>query len=443
MDTYRSVFSKVLNKIKPTDYQENKNKKILEEIVCILRKKISADVDVEPVGSFVKGTHIKNKKEFDVFLLFPKKYSKQEISKLGIGFGKKSFNKTVLAYAEHPYLRAKYKGYDIDLVPAYKLASPNEKATAVDRSPFHATYINKKLNEKQKDDVRLLKQFLKAQNIYGAELRVEGFSGYLAELLIVKYGDILTLFKKAAEWKIPVSIDIEKYGTTSQFSGPMIVIDPVDSNRNVSAVVSTTSLSRFIFYSREFIKKPEIKYFLQPKKKINKKKLVETIKKRNTCVDVYEFDAPDVIEDILWPQLRKIVYGFKYNLEKMEFNLLGFYYWSDRKKCIIMFETYTNTLPSVNKLIGPDITRISDVEKFRQKHKKAVDMQIAHNKIVAIESRKYDDFDKVLKHLIYSNVSTTPTRFLKPLKKKTKLTIENFVEKYPEIASDYFMRTIK
>jgi tRNA nucleotidyltransferase (CCA-adding enzyme) len=36
-------------------------------------------------------------------------------------------------------------------------------------------------------EVRLLKKFMKGTGVYGAEIKIGGFSGYLCELLILKY----------------------------------------------------------------------------------------------------------------------------------------------------------------------------------------------------------------------------------------------------------------
>ncbi|MCD6227058.1 CCA tRNA nucleotidyltransferase [Candidatus Micrarchaeota archaeon] len=443
METYRSIFSKVLKRVKPTLSEEKRNKKVFNEIITRLKKVINDDIEIELVGSFAKGTHVRNKREFDIFLLFPKKYTKKEISELCITWGREVFSDTLVAYAQHPYLRVKYKGFSIDLVPAYHIKNASERATAVDRSPFHTKYINNRLTKKQKDEVRILKQFLKGLNIYGAELRVEGFSGYLAELLIVRYKSILTLFKEASDWQFPVIIDIENHGTSDKFSDPFIMIDPVDPNRNVAAVVSTTSLARFIFYARLFLRKPSTTFFFPRKPRIDKSKLKTIIRKRNTKVYVYEFDAPDVIEDILWPQLKKTTYSIKRKLESMEYRIFGFYYWSDNVKCVIMFELYHDKLPDIVRLVGPSITRKHDVDKFMDKHKTAVDMQIVHDRITAIKKRRFTSFDHAFNHIITDKSTGLPDRFRKLIKKHKKLNISSFVDRYPEIAYDYFTRTIK
>lgn len=117
---------------------------------------------------------------------------------------------------------------------------------------------------------------MKNQGIYGAEIRVEGFSGYLCELLITHYDSFINLVKEAAKWEIPTIIDVESYhpkkDLTKVFTkAPMIVIDPVDKSRNVAAVVSSTSLSIFIFACRQFLKSQIYSSSLKRKRKLARK----------------------------------------------------------------------------------------------------------------------------------------------------------------------------
>lgn len=446
METYRKIFSQVLKKIKPTGKEDIENYKVFNEIIEKLKTQTPKDVKIKLVGSFAKGTHIKNKREFDIFLLFTSKYSKKDLSELTFKWAHKLFKHVTIAYAEHPYAKIKYKKFDIDLVPAYDINDIKQKATSIDRTPMHTKYINKKLTIKQKQDVRILKQFLKGLDLYGAELRIEGFSGYLSELLIVNYKDIITLFKNAATWEMPLVIDIENYQSYKQFNNPndpMILIDPVDKNRNVSAVVSKTSMARFIFYARKFLSKPSLQYFFPSKPKINKIKLEKLIKDRQTKIKIYEFNAPEVIEDILWPQLKKTAYSIKNKIENLEYRILDFYYWANKDKCIIMYELYNDKLPKVSAHLGPNITRIKDVDKFIEKHNKAVDMQIVHDRIVTIKKRKNTKFDDDFKDIIKDDCVSIPKQFRKLLQKNKQITIKKLVKEYPTIAHTYFTRTIK
>ncbi|MCC7552609.1 CCA tRNA nucleotidyltransferase [Candidatus Micrarchaeota archaeon] len=444
---------KSLKKINPSKSEIKKDSKILGEVFDLLKSATPPNIQVVLVGSVAKGTQLKNKKDFDVFLLFPKKYSKKELEELGFKYAKKAFerHKYRKAYAEHPYLKVKYKGYDIDVVPAYKIKEITEKGTAVDRSPLHSEYINSHLSAKQKDDVRLLKQFMKANNIYGAEIRVEGFSGYLCELLIAKYGSIVNLFNEAQNWSIPMYIDIEAYYKKEEMdklkslfsNAPLIVIDPVDKNRNVSAVVSSTSLSIFIFSCRQFLKKPSTNFFIKQKYKITKTQLKRIIDKRQTEILVIKFKAPDLVEDTLWPQLRKTAVALKNYFRKQGFEKFGYYYWSDEKECIIMFEFLIPKLPGIIKCMGPRITQNQNVEDFIKSHSHALDIHIEHDYICAIESRQICNVKDAFKEALRSNIGI-PINFMSFIKKAKILKKSNLIdEKYKDITTEYFTRTIK
>jgi tRNA nucleotidyltransferase (CCA-adding enzyme) len=116
-------------------------------------------------------------------------------------------------------------------------------------------------------DMVLLKAFLRRLGIYGAEVAVKGFSGYLSELLIAKHGSLLKLFREVSRWRPPVLIDIEGYYNNNRadafvmFREPLIVVDPVDKGRNVASAVSKRSLSLFISAVKAFLRKPDIEFF--------------------------------------------------------------------------------------------------------------------------------------------------------------------------------------
>ena len=117
----------------------------------------------------------------------------------------KEFNNPRLLYAEHPYVTIDFYQEEfkikIDIVLYFELDLEfiKEKGpiTAVDRSPWHGRFVRENLSDDQKNDVRLLKQFFKANHSYGDKSSVGkvGFIGYSAELLIYYFGNILNLFE--------------------------------------------------------------------------------------------------------------------------------------------------------------------------------------------------------------------------------------------------------
>ena len=204
------LLSEVLERIKPSPEEKEWEMSIAEWMKSRLRRVMPKNIEIEVVGSIAKNTDLRNDRDVDMFMLFPKGTAKSELVTKGLAYAKRAVSPHPwhIGYAEHPYLKAEVEGCTIELVPSFRITNINERASAVDRSPLHKKYILSKLDEKKCDEVRLLKQFLKRLGVYGAELRVEGFSGYLCELLIVHYGSFIELLKNSSNWSRP-AIDIE------------------------------------------------------------------------------------------------------------------------------------------------------------------------------------------------------------------------------------------
>ncbi|MEM2963320.1 MAG: CCA tRNA nucleotidyltransferase [Candidatus Anstonellales archaeon] len=438
-----------LSRIKPSHEENAATRKIVDEFYLVLRNVVPSDVDVELMGSVAKGTHLRGSTDLDFFLLFPKTYSKTQVKTLGLTYAKKASknSKYEIRYAEHPYLRTYFHGYKIDIVPSYKIGRIREKGTSVDRSQLHTKYIKERLSDSQKDDVRLLKQFMKNLGIYGAELRVEGFSGYACELLILYYGTFMKLLESASKWDSP-TIDIENYyggRAREKFDSPIVIIDPVDMKRNVAAVISHTSLSRFILAARKFLKEPSSSFFFKEKVVHNRKHLRKLILDRKSRFLAIEFKAPNLVEDILWPQLRKTARAMLAFLHACDFIPLGHYFWSDGKKCMIFFEFLVYELPAIRKLYGPAVKFENDVSKFIEAHKNAINLHLEHERIVAIEKRKLTNAYLALKILLKNpSKHGIPKNFRPCLKKVRFLTLSDLLsDKYISVAGDYYTRKIE
>ena len=437
----------IAKKIRPTDVELKKLKKVQEKIETRLKKTIPNDVTIATFGSVAKKTNLKDNNEIDIFLLFDKKYSYETMSKKGLECAKKAMRgiKTQISYAQHPYLKAFVEDTKIDIVPAFKMNENQKIKSAVDRSQLHTIFINNNLDKKQQDDVRLLKQFLKNIGAYGSELKTEGFSGYLCELLIVKYGSFEKTLENAAN-KLDISEKISEKNAKENFpNAAMVVIDPVDNTRNVAAVVSHTSLSRFIYAANDFIKKPTKDHFFKEKEIHDAKKLKKIIEKRETTNYVLIFPTPKLVDDILWPQLRRLTHNILTILKKNEFRVFGHYYYSDEKNTIILFEMYDKQLPAIKHVQGPRLQDKTHIDAFIKKHKKAINLHIEHDRIVAIEKRKYINVKKLIESQIRDKkVISVSKEFEKSLKKRTWTDAKALLKttKMREIASDYFSRRI-
>ena len=155
-------------------------------------------------------------------------------------------------------------------MPCYD-AKPGEWQSATDRTPYHTDYIKAHLSKELRGEVRLLKKYLQGIGVYGAEIKVGGFSGYLCELLILTYGSFEATVQAFAEYSKRVVIDLEGYfaGRENElallFPEPLVIVDPVDKARNVASAVQPQKLYSFIGAARAFLKTPTEKFFYPPK----------------------------------------------------------------------------------------------------------------------------------------------------------------------------------
>ena len=149
------------------------------------------DAIVRVEGSIAKDTWLSENPDIDIFMRLPTSIPRRNLGDIGLKIAKKAAGdaKQLERFAEHPYLEIFLSGYRVDIVPCYD-AKPGEWQSATDRTPYHTDYINTHLSKEKRGEVRLLKRFLQGIGVYGAELKIGGFSGYLCELLIMKFGYI-------------------------------------------------------------------------------------------------------------------------------------------------------------------------------------------------------------------------------------------------------------
>ena len=345
-------FKAVLDKIKPSKEEEAEMKSFIDKLLKTAKSKIAKPMIC---GSIEKGTWLAGKNEADLFLLFKPSLSKKQLEKKGLELAKKIIKAMkgsfVIAYAEHPYLRGKIGKYKVDIVPCYEITNSEKIKSAVDRTPFHVKFV--KANLKNPDEVRLLKQFCIANRCYGADLKTQGFSGYLCELLIIKYDNFLKLVKEAIKWRAGHSISFNE--EAKKFKVPLVVIDPVDRNRNVAAALSAESFYRFVKACNDFIKKPSEKFFFkQEVKPYSLKEVAKEFNKRGTRWYMISFERPDVLDDILYPQLRRCVKAIEKLIEQNGFKVLRSDFYCN-KDCVLVFEMEIWQVPKIMKNVGPDI----------------------------------------------------------------------------------------
>jgi tRNA nucleotidyltransferase (CCA-adding enzyme) len=357
---------------------------IIARIEALARER---GVSLQPilVGSAARGTWLAGDHDLDVFLGVPPGgdlTAALELARLASPDHEEK-------YAEHAYVHARMDGFEVDLVPCYLVEDASHLESAVDRTPFHTRYVSRRIPGRE-DDVLLLKQFMKGVDVYGSELKTGGFSGYLAELLVLCYGSFVEVLQAAAAWRPGQRLDPEGHGT-ARHDEPLIMVDPVDPGRNVAAALSLDRMLQFAWAARSFLAKPALDFFfassLNP---LSDEELAAQINARGTMPILLEFAAPDVVEDVLYPQLRKAEGSVRALLERGGFSLLRSDVSTYRDRAGLLFEMEVWQLPSACRRIGPPVWQADHVARFLAAHPHPLSgPYIDNGRAVVEEARSY------------------------------------------------------
>jgi tRNA nucleotidyltransferase (CCA-adding enzyme) len=330
------------------------------------------EVAVEPMvaGSVAKGTHLRDP-DIDIFILFPPDVPLEVLQDKGLAIAK-SIIEGKERYAQHPYIRGTFQEFQVDLVPAYRLPDTKNLMTAVDRTPFHVRYINNIIQEDQRDEVRLLKQFLKGIGTYGAEEVVQGLSGYLVELLIVHYGTFHSALKGLSEYIPGTRLDtfhllhddeVPSDDEVESFEDPMVFIDPVDYKRNVASPVSIDTLAFTIHAAREYLRNPRMTFFFHnPPDVLSRQRLEGLMRDRETSMMGMKLDVFHENSDVVYGQLRKAVRAITRLCNRSGFPVIHSDFAVIGKDCLLLFEYEVAHLPVVVVHHGPEVGEGNEVE---------------------------------------------------------------------------------
>ncbi|MEM1805076.1 MAG: nucleotidyltransferase domain-containing protein, partial [Nanopusillaceae archaeon] len=191
------MFEDILDKIRPKKDEREKVYEIINEFIELLE---TEGLEIFLGGSFAKDTWLSGDYDVDLFILFEKEDQKMSNIIEEVLMKKKLDYQRIKGSRD--YFRVVYKGINFELVPILKIKSISEAKNITDLSPFHVDYILKKIkNTNLNDEIRLLKAFMKAKHLYGAESYMRGFSGYVCELLIIYYKSFYNLIRNAVLWK--------------------------------------------------------------------------------------------------------------------------------------------------------------------------------------------------------------------------------------------------
>ncbi|UCD96562.1 MAG: CCA tRNA nucleotidyltransferase [Candidatus Bathyarchaeota archaeon] len=374
-NSLEKLLNSVLKRVSPTAEDSRRITKVADEfhdkVERALRKAgLPGELRIE--GSLAKDTWLRDSADIDIFIRIPPEVPWKAFGTDYLKAAKKATAglQQVERFSEHPYLEAVLNGTRINIVPCYGVERGAWKS-ATDRTPFHTDYVKPKLDETLRGQVRLLKQFMKGIGVYGSEMKVGGFSGYLCELLILHYRTFLQTIRAAGNWKPPTLIALEApHLAVEEYEGSLVIVDPVDEKRNAASAVTPQRLSEFIGATRGFLHNPHPEFFYpSPIVALSPDALLKTFRQRRTTFVFIEFGKINAVSDVVWGQLYKSQRALKRLVEAHDFHVVSDGVWADDTyRGVFLLELEESQKPLMQRHLGPPLVMKEESENFLAKH---------------------------------------------------------------------------
>jgi tRNA nucleotidyltransferase (CCA-adding enzyme) len=328
---------------------------LLERVTAAARDRSSPLVRALVAGSAARGTFLFDRLDVDLFLLFPPDLPRDRLREEGLALGRAVLTDPETRYAEHPYLRGRFEGFNVDAVPGFAVTDPSHPISPVDRTPFHQEYLAARETPEIVGQVRLAKQFFRSLGVYGSEARTEGFSGYLVELLVIRFGTLRSLLAAARGWRVPVRLAApgqEPPRLPAEVA--LVLADPVDPNRNVASALSRRNLGLFILAAGAYLDSPNARFF-EPRVRppLSREEASRRAHLRGTHVTIVLLPRPDLVDDTLYPQVRKAARAVAEELSRSDFTVLGETSAADARSVVLAIELAHPRRPQVRIQDGP------------------------------------------------------------------------------------------
>jgi len=381
------------------------------------------DADIFLGGSFAKGTLVKKEKyDVDFFVRFNWKYEnisdllekpvKRVCRKLGM--------KIERVHGSRDYFHVLAdKKIIFEIVPVLRIKRPNEARNVTDLSYFHVNYVKKKSRGRISNEIRMAKAFCHAQNVYGAESYIRGFSGYGLECLVIYYKGFEKMLRELVKVKERIVIDPEKKYkkkdealfemNENKLRGPIVLVDPTWKERNALGALSWETFNKFQKSAKAFLKNHKKDFF--DKTNLDISKLEEIAKKNKAELLQIKIRTNRQKGDIAGTKMKKfanfltIEFRRYFDVLNSEFDYqeddwADFYLVVKRKKEVIKIgppskmkehaaafkKENTNWFAKngiIHSKIKVDFTGQSFLERFKQNNlKKIKDMSITELKII-------------------------------------------------------------
>ena len=290
------VREQVLTRITPTEEEIQNQKSVITRLTDALvkqsEKKHLEYSFIEAQGSTgKKQTQLRGSSDIDLFVglrpeVFPDALSRQGTDKqhaidlLMNELVEKWFlpavssldvEKAQRAFSQHPFLSLRIDGMEVDILGCFDIdaetLSHRGPITAVDRTVHHSRYVSERLTEKKRQDVRILKSFVRASHAYADTCAVGrmGLTGVSLEMLVISTPNLDCALQRLQTLDMnpldPLDRTLDELRKIPAFRDDYIfLIDPTDPSRNIASSF-TPRAYRWVQYRadtlRELLKLPD------------------------------------------------------------------------------------------------------------------------------------------------------------------------------------------
>lgn len=399
------ILKEVLNEIKP---KEN-HKDLIEKSVKIIKKnleKSNVDAEVFVGGSYAKGTFIGDSFDCDIFIR-----CKDDLENLSdavepiVKDTAKELNSEYFRIkASRDYFQIVIGKITLEIVPVKYIEDISDADNIMDFSPFHVGWAVKEITKKDcADDIRLMKMFLKAGNIYGAESHIQGFSGHVADILILYYGGFIDALKAMSKWNINEKViidygraykgqDVSFFMNNSKINSALIVVDPIDKERNAAAALHQKNLEKGVERAKAFLAKPSLEFF--EKKRLDAKEIKNEFP--DSCVVEIIAEPHKGKRDIVGSKIIKAKEFIERRLQEEGFEVKkALWQWEEKAQIFLVLEQ--DKIPETFLQKGPRKDMKEAVSAFRKKNDKIIEKE---DVLFAEKERNFTDIRVALDTIV-------------------------------------------
>ncbi|NIQ06007.1 MAG: CCA tRNA nucleotidyltransferase [Candidatus Korarchaeota archaeon] len=370
----RDLLRDVIEEIKPADQEREEIKRLSGQITKEVADSLKnlPFIHIEMHGSYAKDTWLSGETDLDLFIIFEERKSRRKMKEVLKTIETELPYTFTRRYAEHPYLRTKIEGVGIDIVPSFQVG---ETLSAVDRTPKHTAWVIEHLNEVEKDEVRLLKRFLKGIGTYGAEIEVGGFSGMACEIVIEEQGSfysVLSYFQTHNEVFLDPTESWTREEAFDHFNSRLVAIDPTDRERNLLAALTLKKFSLTKIAAKCFLEVPHWKFFFPTPPKVNEGEIRRKLETRSILL-VRLFLCEDVPPDTYFGQAKRVERKLRKTFRRSPFKFYASDVWKVDNEMHLAIELGRLKKPKNRLILGPPPEiEGQNIRKFIEKYRKKI-----------------------------------------------------------------------